>query len=50
MQETAPSDEFTSALMTTEGVQLAKAFRDADNTTKRKLIVSLAKLIVDSDA
>jgi transcriptional regulator with XRE-family HTH domain len=50
MRENMPSDEFTSALMTVEGVQLAKTFRDADNTTKRKLIVSLAKLIVDSDA
>lgn len=50
LRENMPSDEFTSALMTTEGVQLAKTFRDADNAIKRKLIVSLAKLIVDSDA
>jgi transcriptional regulator with XRE-family HTH domain len=44
------TDEYTSALMTTEGVQLAKAFRDANTTTKRKLIVGIAKLIADSDA
>jgi transcriptional regulator with XRE-family HTH domain len=49
MRESMPSDDFTSALMSTEGVQLAKAFRDADSTTKRKLIVGLARLIVDSD-
>jgi transcriptional regulator with XRE-family HTH domain len=50
MREGIATDEFTSALMTTEGVQLAKAFRDADNMVKRKLIVGLAKLIVDSEA
>jgi transcriptional regulator with XRE-family HTH domain len=49
LRESMPTDEFTSSLMTTEGVQLAKAFREADSTTKRKLIVGLAKLIVDSD-
>lgn len=49
LREGIATDEFTSALMTTEGVQLAKAFRDADNTIKRKLIVGLAKLVADSD-
>jgi transcriptional regulator with XRE-family HTH domain len=49
LRESMPSDEFTSALMTTEGVQLAKTFREADSTSKRKLIVALAKLIVDTD-
>jgi transcriptional regulator with XRE-family HTH domain len=49
LRESVPADEFTSALMTPEGVQLAKAFRDADTATKRKLIVGLAKLIVNSD-
>jgi hypothetical protein len=34
--------------MTTEGIQLAKVFRDAEPTSKR-LIVGLAKLIVDSN-
>jgi len=43
-------DEFSAALMSPEGVQLAKAFKAADSTTKRKLIASLARLIVDSDA
>jgi transcriptional regulator with XRE-family HTH domain len=36
-----------SSLMNAEGIQLAKAFRDADNATKRKLIASLARAIVD---
>jgi transcriptional regulator with XRE-family HTH domain len=36
-----------SSLMNTEGIQLAKAFRDADNATKRKLIATLARCIVD---
>lgn len=50
LREGIATDEYTSALMTTEGVQLAKAFRDADNTTKRKLIVGMAKLIAESNA
>ena len=48
LKETSQADDFTSALMTTEGIQLAKTFREADTSTKRKLIVSLAKLIVDT--
>jgi transcriptional regulator with XRE-family HTH domain len=36
-----------ASLMNAEGIQLAKAFRDADNSTKRKLIASLARAIVD---
>jgi transcriptional regulator with XRE-family HTH domain len=50
LREGVATDEYTSALMTTEGVQLAKAFRDADSTVKRKLIVGMAKLIADSNA
>ena len=48
LSEGATNDEFMAAMMTTEGVQLAKTFKDADSTTKRKLIVSLARLIVDA--
>ena len=48
-EASAQADDFTSALMTSEGIQLARTFRDADTTMKRKLIVSLAKLIVDSE-
>jgi hypothetical protein len=33
--------------MNSEGIQLAKAFRDADSSTKRKLIATLARAIVD---
>jgi transcriptional regulator with XRE-family HTH domain len=50
LREGIATDEYTSALMTTEGVQLAKAFRDANTTAKRKLIVGMAKLIAESDA
>lgn len=49
LREGGSGDEFSAALMSTEGVQLAKAFKDADTSTKRKLIASLARLIVDSD-
>ena len=48
-REGGSGDEFSAALMSTEGVQLAKAFKDADTSTKRKLIASLARLIVDSE-
>ena len=41
-------DEFSAALMTPEGVQLAKAFKEASTSTKRKLIANLARLIVES--
>jgi transcriptional regulator with XRE-family HTH domain len=40
-------DEFVASMMTPEGIQLAKAFKDADTGTKRKLIAGLARLIVD---
>ena len=36
-----------SSMMNAEGIKLAKAFRDADNSTKRKLIATLARCIVD---
>lgn len=35
------------SLMNAEGIQLAKAFRDADNSTKRMLIITLARAIAD---
>lgn len=40
-------DEFVASMMTPEGIQLAKAFKDADTGTKRKLIAGLARMIVD---
>ena len=45
--ESNDQNSVMSSLMNTEGIQLAKAFRDADNTTKRKLIATLARCIVD---
>ena len=44
-----PSEENSvmSSMMNAEGIKLAKAFRDADNSTKRKLIATLARCIVD---
>ena len=47
LNETAAGDEFVASMMTPEGIQLAKAFRDADTGTKRKLIAGLARMIVD---
>lgn len=45
--ESNEQNSVMSSLMNTEGIQLAKAFRDADNATKRKLIATLARCIVD---
>jgi transcriptional regulator with XRE-family HTH domain len=45
--ESNEQNSVMSSLMNAEGIQLAKAFRDADNTTKRKLIATLARCIVD---
>jgi transcriptional regulator with XRE-family HTH domain len=47
LNESNEQSSVMSSLMNTEGIQLAKAFRDADNTTKRKLIATLARAIVD---
>jgi transcriptional regulator with XRE-family HTH domain len=47
MKEPSSTDDFMANMMTPEGLQLAKAFRDADNTTKRKLIAQMARMIVD---
>ena len=47
LSESSSGDEFVASMMTPEGVQLAKAFKDADTPTKRKLIAGLARLIVD---
>jgi transcriptional regulator with XRE-family HTH domain len=49
LREPGSGDEFTAAMMSPEGVQLAKAFKEADSSTKRKLIASLARLIVESE-
>jgi transcriptional regulator with XRE-family HTH domain len=45
--ETTKDDTVMTSLMNAEGIQLAKAFRDADSSTKRKLIATLARAIVD---
>ena len=47
LNETSSGDEFVASMMTPEGIQLAKAFKDADTTTKRKLIAGLARMVVD---
>jgi transcriptional regulator with XRE-family HTH domain len=46
--EPREEDSVMSSLMNAEGVAIAKAFRDADSTAKRKLIAGMAKLIADS--
>jgi transcriptional regulator with XRE-family HTH domain len=45
--EPASDNTVMTSLMNSEGIQLAKAFRDADSSTKRKLIATLARAIVD---
>jgi transcriptional regulator with XRE-family HTH domain len=45
--EAGDGDEVMTTLMNADGVTLAKAFRDADSTGKRKLIATLARLIAD---
>ncbi len=45
--ETNAESSVMSSMMNAEGIKLAKAFRDADNSTKRKLIATLARCIVD---
>jgi transcriptional regulator with XRE-family HTH domain len=47
MAESRDEDSVMTALMNSDGVQLAKAFRDADSITKRKLIATLARHIAD---
>jgi transcriptional regulator with XRE-family HTH domain len=45
--ESGEQSSVMSSMMNAEGIKLAKAFRDADNTNKRKLIATLARCIVD---
>ncbi|NJM31116.1 MAG: helix-turn-helix transcriptional regulator [Rhizobiales bacterium] len=40
-------DSVMAALMNVEGVQLAKAFRDANSSEKRRIIAALARCIAD---
>jgi transcriptional regulator with XRE-family HTH domain len=49
LREGGAPDEFVANLMTPEGIQLARAFKDADSATKRKLIAAIARLVVDSN-
>ena len=46
--EPRDEDSVMAALMNADGVTLAKAFRDADGSGKRKLIATMARLIADS--
>ena len=46
--EASPQDSILAALMNVDGVTLAKAFRDADSSGKRRLIASVARMIADS--
>lgn len=45
--EPGEGDDVITTLMNADGVTLAKAFRDADSASKRKLIATLARLIAD---
>jgi transcriptional regulator with XRE-family HTH domain len=46
--ETREEDTVLSSLMNAEGIVLAKAFREAGNPNKRKLIASVARLIAEA--
>jgi transcriptional regulator with XRE-family HTH domain len=46
--DTREQDTVLSSLMNAEGIVLAKAFREADNSNKRKLIASVARLIAEA--
>jgi transcriptional regulator with XRE-family HTH domain len=48
LKEGGQLDDLMAPLMTPEGIQLAKAFREASSPIKRKLIVALARQVVDS--
>jgi transcriptional regulator with XRE-family HTH domain len=48
LKEGGSPDDFVANLMTPEGIQLARAFKDADSVTKRKLIAAIARAVVDS--
>ncbi len=50
LKEGGAPDEFVANLMTPEGIQLARAFKDADNVTKRKLIAAIARVVVESNS
>ena len=45
---TREQDTVLSSLMNAEGIVLAKAFREAGNPNKRKLIASVARLIAEA--
>lgn len=45
--EARESDTVMTTLMSPEGVALAKAFRDAPNSAKRRVIAGMARLIAD---
>ncbi|HRX36055.1 MAG TPA: helix-turn-helix transcriptional regulator [Aestuariivirga sp.] len=48
LSEAREEDTILASLMNAEGVSLAKAFRDADSSTKRKLIATIARVIAES--
>ena len=47
LEEPDENDNILSSLMNAEGATLARAFREADSTHKRKLISTIAKLIAE---
>ena len=48
LSEAREEDTVLASLMNADGVTLAKAFRDADSGSKRKLISTIARLIAES--
>lgn len=48
LSEAGDHDAVMASLMSSDGVALAKAFRDADSPTKRKIIASIARTVADT--
>lgn len=48
LSEAREEDTVLASLMNAEGVTLAKAFRDANSTGKRKMISTIARMIAES--
>ena len=49
LKEENNANDLSKTLMTPEGMQMVKAFKDSESVTQRKLIASLARLISEAE-
>ena len=49
MREESNAQDLSKTLMTPEGMQMVKAFKDSESSAQRKLIASLARLISEAE-